>query len=64
MSGGSVLVRNASQVVTCEGDGPADLGIIDGGAVLLRGGKVWWIGPEAELPKALGDVEELDAIGR
>ena len=63
MSGGSVLVRNASQVVTCEGDGPADLGVIDRGAVLLRGGTVWWVGPEVALPSGLGDVEELDAGG-
>ncbi|HET9772800.1 MAG TPA: imidazolonepropionase [Acidimicrobiia bacterium] len=63
MSDGSVLVRNASQVVTCQGDGPADLGLIDRGAVLIRGGKVWWLGPEADLPGGTPDVEELDAAG-
>jgi imidazolonepropionase len=63
MSDGSVLVRNASQVVTCQGNGPADLGLIDRGAVLIRGGTVWWIGPEADLPDGIGDVEEVDAAG-
>jgi len=62
---GSLLVRNASQVVTCEGRRPFDLGIIERGAVLVRAGKVWWVGPEAELPGEMlhGDVPELDAGG-
>jgi imidazolonepropionase len=62
---GSLLVRGASQVVTCAGDGPADLGLVERGAVLIRAGKVWWVGPETDLPAEFlrGDVEELDAGG-
>ena len=59
----SLLVRGASQVVTCAGDGPADLGVVGGGAVLVRDGRVAWVGPEADLPAGLGHLEELDAGG-
>jgi len=63
---GSLLVRGASSVVTCEGRRPFDVGPVERGAVLIRGGKVWWVGPEAEIPAEAarqGDVEELDAGG-
>ena len=66
MNGGGLLVRGASSVVTCEGRRPSDLGLIDRGAVLIRGGKVWWAGPERDLSAEMarnGDVEELDAGG-
>ncbi|HKN39190.1 MAG TPA: amidohydrolase family protein, partial [Acidimicrobiia bacterium] len=63
MSTGTLLVRGASAVVTCEGRRPWDLGPIERGAVLIRGGKVWWVGPERDLPAGLGEVEELDAGG-
>jgi imidazolonepropionase len=65
MTEASLLVRNASQVVTCEGRRPSDLGVVERGAVLIRGGKVWWVGPETELPGEMlhGDVPELDAGG-
>jgi imidazolonepropionase len=59
----SLLVRGASQVVTCAGDGPADLGVIEGGAVLIRDGRVAWVGRQADLPAGLGDIKELDASG-
>ena len=62
---GSLLIRNAAQVVTCQGKRPFDLGVIEAGAVLIRGGKVWWVGPEAELSGEMihDDVPELDAGG-
>jgi imidazolonepropionase len=53
-------------VVTADGPGPADLGVIEGGAVLCREGRVAWVGPEADLPGDLvagEDVPELDAGG-
>jgi imidazolonepropionase len=59
----NLLVRGASQVVTCEGRRPFDLGLVERGAVLIRGGKVWWVGPEEDLPAGIGDVPELDAGG-
>ena len=63
MSDGTLLVRGASAVVTGEGRRPWDLGPVERGAVLIRGGKVWWVGPERELPAGAGDVLELDAGG-
>jgi imidazolonepropionase len=53
-------------VVTADGPGPADLGVIEGGAVLCRDGRVAWVGPEADLPAELTageDLPELDAGG-
>jgi imidazolonepropionase len=63
----SLVVRGASQVVTCDGDGPADLGVVERGAVVIDAGRVAWVGPEAALPAdlldGLGGCEELDAAG-
>jgi imidazolonepropionase len=63
VSPGKLLVRNASQVVTCEGRRPFDLGVIQEGAVLIEDGKVAWVGPERRVAGGLDDVEELDAGG-
>jgi imidazolonepropionase len=61
--GAALLVRGASQVVTCGGDAPADLGVVERGAVLVQEGRVAWVGPESDLPAGLGDLPELDAGG-
>ncbi len=58
-----LLVRGASQVLTMAGPGPADLGVVERGALVVRDGHVAWVGPEAELPASLGDIPELDAGG-
>jgi imidazolonepropionase len=58
-----LLVRNASQVVTCEGKRPFDLGVVERGSVLIEDGKVVWVGPERRLQSGLGDLVELDAGG-
>ena len=64
MAAGSLLVRGASQVVTCAGDAPDDLGVVERGAVLIRDGRVSWVGPEIDVPAALcEDVHELDVGG-
>ncbi|MGH8972267.1 MAG: imidazolonepropionase [Acidimicrobiia bacterium] len=59
-----VLVRNASQVLTMDGDRPADLGLVEHGAVVIRDGRVAWVGPETSLPGGLGDLVDFDAGGR
>jgi imidazolonepropionase len=61
----SLLVRRAARVVTCTGDGPGDLGVVEAGAVLIRDGLVRWVGPESALTEELvgGDIPELDAGG-
>ncbi|MGH8999304.1 MAG: imidazolonepropionase, partial [Acidimicrobiia bacterium] len=62
---GSVLVRRASQVLTCTGDGPSGLAVVDGpAAVLVTGGRVAWAGPESDIPAGHGEVAELNAAGR
>ncbi len=61
--GDGLVVRGASQVVTCAGDGPADLGVVEHGALVVRDGHVVWVGPEAELPGGFGHLPELDAGG-
>lgn len=64
-----VLIRNTSEVVTCDGDlrGPAEqaLAPIARGAVGMVGERIVWLGPERELPA--GSVTDatrvLDAKG-
>lgn len=64
-----ILIRNASEVLTVQGDfrQPADqaLAPIPKGAVGISGGKVAFLGPEAELPEdaASPGTELIDAGG-
>jgi imidazolonepropionase len=61
----TLLVRGASQVVTCSGPGPDGIAVLEGGAVFIRDGKVDWVGPESSVCVAVtGDVPEFDAGGR
>ena len=56
-----LLVRNASEVLTCAGEGSAEarLGAVPGGAVGIRKGRVEWVGTTPPAGAAL----ELDARG-
>ena len=58
-----LVVRAASQVLTMDGTGPAEIGVIEDGALVVRDGKVAWVGREVDLPAGLGDIEEFDAGG-
>lgn len=64
-----LVIRNTSEVVTCDGpvgpDALATLAAIERGAVGISGGRIAWLGPEADLPKeAQGpETEVLDARG-
>ncbi len=64
-----MLIHSASQILTLSG-GPqrgkalGRLGILTGGALLLRHGLIAAIGPNAELLAAYPDEERLDARGR
>jgi imidazolonepropionase len=74
-SSDAVLVKNISQLVTCEPDiyGSSDpeapaLGIITDACVLIAGGQVKWVGPAARLEGALAGVQAagmrtIDASG-
>ena len=39
------------------------LGVIEGGAIAARGGRIAWVGPRAEQP-ALDAAERIDLDGR
>ena len=64
-----LLIRNASQLITCAGPGPRrgaamrELGVIPGGAVAVRGERIVAVGPEAELRARYSASDELDARG-
>jgi imidazolonepropionase len=55
------LWRNASLATM----GPArpGLGEVPRGAVLVRDGRIAWIGPEDDLPAGIGDIDEIDCGG-
>ena len=69
---GNLLVKNASQVVTCSGfeakSGAemADLKVIEDGAVLVQEGKITAVGPsaevEAQLPTPENENQAFDII--
>ncbi len=49
---GSLLVRNAAAVVTCDGPAGDRLRVVPRGAVLVEGERIAWVGPEAATPRA------------
>ena len=63
-----LLVRGASQLVTCDPRrGEPPLGVIERGALAAFEGRVVWAGPERELRDTIevsSDVHEVDAAGR
>src|SRR5262245_45905551 len=59
MSDLDLVVRDA-RIVTCDGPG---LGVIDRGAIAVRGDRIAWVGRESELPIARARAQ-LDAQGR
>jgi imidazolonepropionase len=68
----SLLIRGASQIVTVSGRAPrrgkalSDIGVLRGGAVLLREGVISAVGPAAEIEKLKESksAEVLDLDGR
>ena len=67
-----ILIRNASQVVTCsgfeakKGKAMSDVGIIEDGAVAVSDGIITHVGPTEEVLRQVdvGDYLEVDASGR
>lgn len=57
-----LIFRNARLATMATGNAP--YGLIDKGAVALRGGKVHWAGPEAELPADYAGWPREDLAGR
>jgi imidazolonepropionase len=68
----SLLIRNAAQVVCISQTGERhksgaamrELAIVDQGAVVVRDGRIDWIGPSGGAPAAPGDAIVIDATGK
>lgn len=68
----NILIRNASQVVTCsgfaakKGAGMSDIGVIENGAVAVSGGIITHVGTTDDVMKQIdtNDYLEIDAGGR
>jgi imidazolonepropionase len=58
--GPDVLIRNATLATLRPG---APYGLVEGGAVAVRDGRIAWVGPDAEAPGAAG-FEVMDLEGR
>lgn len=72
MEGNKLLIRNASQVITCSGFAAkkgvemSDLGILKDGAVVVSDGVITHVGPTNEIVKKINprNYLEIDATGR
>ncbi|MGC8471729.1 MAG: imidazolonepropionase [Acidimicrobiales bacterium] len=63
-TGGSLVLSNLGQLVTNDpAHGNGHLGILNGAAVVVTGGRVAWVGRTADLPQGAGDTA-VDAGGR
>ena len=66
------VLRHAAQLVgvtapgeiTRRGDALRSPGVIEDGAIILRDGRIDWLGPTGELPHLPGDAEVLDLAGK
>ena len=45
-------------------EGKADYGLIESAALVVRGGQIDWIGPQADLPSTYNNIESYDLGGR
>ncbi len=61
-----LVVGHASQLISSNGDTPPtkNLPILENGAVLIRDGKIAWLGPSAQLPPLPADAHIIDAAGK
>jgi imidazolonepropionase len=61
-----VVVETAGVLLTCEGSAEDRLGGITGGAVVIGGGRILWVGPRADLARCgfeLSSARRVDAAG-
>ena len=66
-----LLIHNARQLLTMEGDHNNDIGLIEGGSVLIRDGLIEAAGKTGDIEKLAGglraggtEVETIDATGK
>jgi imidazolonepropionase len=57
VTAGALLVRNIGRLTTWHGP------VVEGAALLARDGRVAWTGVDGDLPRGVGDVQEMDAGG-
>jgi imidazolonepropionase len=68
----TTLIRGAAQLVGVtepgllrkSGAGMRELGVIENGSLILRDGRIDWLGPDAELPPVSADAVTLDVSGQ
>jgi len=59
------VLRNIGELATCPSGNPQDnAGLVANAALALRGDRIAWAGPEAELPAEYTDEDALDCGGR
>ncbi|MBC8249631.1 MAG: amidohydrolase family protein, partial [Anaerolineales bacterium] len=65
-----LLIHNAAQLLTLASAGPkrgadmGELGIIENGAVAVKGGLIALVGPTSEVREQVTAAEEIDASGK
>ena len=62
-AGHRLVVKNAAEICVPEAEG-AGVQRLTGHALYIEGGRVAWLGPQAELPASAHDAPEYDAADR
>src|SRR5438874_9501493 len=68
----TLVLRHAAQLVRVAqkrerikcGPAQAELSLLEDAALILREGRIDWLGPDAELPRVAEEVEVIDASGK
>lgn len=58
------VLKNIGSLLTCAGNGQADVHSIERAAVAWEGGSINWVGQEADLPSIYRQANAMDAGGR
>ena len=59
-----LLLTGIGELVTNDPDRDGLLGLVTNAAVAIKGGRVAWVGPEAEALREFRELRELDCAGR
>ncbi|MCP4246664.1 MAG: amidohydrolase family protein, partial [bacterium] len=59
-----LLLTGIGELATNDPDRNGLLGVVMGAAVAVKGGRVAWVGPEAEVLREFRELPELDCAGR
>jgi imidazolonepropionase len=57
------VLKNTAAIATCAGRSQSELGRVDRGALVWKGGRILWVGPVADLPAEYSDEQTVDAGG-